>query len=390
MSSKPNMMLKDLAETHGTPLYVYDSSVLKTQISRLKRLHFPYGGLVRYAMKANHHPGILAEVKKAGLGIDASSSYEAVAALDAGFEPGQVLLTSQQSPHNMAELVDKGVQFNATSLRQIELYGQAARGGKISLRFNPGIGSGLAGKINVGGGASSFGIWHEYFDEAIELADKYDLEVVRVHTHIGSGTELAVWAQAVDLTLGLAEKIPSSKTVNFGGGYKVAITPDEEDTPIEKVGKMIDSKLVDFHEKTGRQLQAEVEPGKFVAMNAGVLLARVDDVVDTGPEGYRYVKLDTGMSDFLRPALYAAEHVIEVVQDESSDGETGDFVVVGHCCESTDVLTVARGDSSKIRPIRLENVKIGSLVVVRGAGAYCASMRAVGFNGFPLAKEVLV
>jgi diaminopimelate decarboxylase len=137
-------------------------------------------------------------------------------------------------------------------------------------------------------------------------------------------------------------------------------------------------------------LRAELEPGKFVVMNSGVLVAEVDDIVDTGSEGYRYVKLNTGMSDFLRPALYASEHVIEVVHDGSEDGETGDFVVVGHCCESTDVLTVAKGDSSKIRPIRLENVKIGSLVVIRGAGAYCAGMRAVGFNGFPPAEEVFV
>jgi diaminopimelate decarboxylase len=178
--------------------------------------------------------------------------------------------------------------------------------------------------------------------------------------------------------------------VNFGGGFKVAITPEENDTPIEEVDRMIGEKLIGFYEKTGRKLQAELEPGKFVVMSSGVLVAEVDDIVDTGSEGYRYVKLNTGMSDFLRPALYASEHVIEVVHDGSEDGETGDFVVVGHCCESTDVLTVAKGDSSKIRPIRLENVKIGSLVVIRGAGAYCAGMRAVGFNGFPPAEEVFV
>merc|ERR1719199_2364164 len=114
-----------------------------------------------------------------------------------------------------------GVMINACSLHQLERIGKARPGCKVGLRFNPGAGSGGTNKTNVGGPSSSFGIWHELADQCKEIAEKAGCKVVRVHTHIGSGSDPAVWRRCTSLSIALCEKFPDVVTLNLGGGYKV-------------------------------------------------------------------------------------------------------------------------------------------------------------------------
>lgn len=385
-----NGQLTEYADVHGTPLFVYDTAAIGRQVERIMALSLPYGLTVRYAMKANPHPDIIRYLYKAGVQFDASSSYEADAALRLGVSPADILLTSQQSAHNLAELVRRGVHYNATSLRQLELYGQAAPGTSVGIRVNPGRGSGHSRKTNVGGPTSSFGIWHEYLAEALDIAQTYNLTVQRVHTHIGSGSDPRVWEETIHDTLAIVRQVDSATVVNFGGGFKSARVQAEQETPIETVGEVIHKNIDTFQAATGRELHVELEPGTFFVANAGVLLARIDDVIDTGEQGYRFVKLDTGMNDILRPMLYGAQHSIEVINEVTADGETGDYVVVGHNCESGDVLSVAAHDPEEVKPCRLRGTRIGALVAIGGTGAYCASMSAHGYNSFPSAGEICV
>lgn len=383
---------RELVEQHGTPLFVYSSAALRAQAQAMLGVAAPAGLTVRYAMKANPHLDILQVLREQGIKIDASSGYEAETALSAGFEPGDILLTSQQLAHNLQDLVSKGLMFNATSLRQLEAYGQAFPGSKVGVRLNPGVGSGHSAKVTVGGAGSSFGIWHEYIPEVLAMAKKYKLTIERLHTHIGAGTDPAVWRAAAQISLELIKQFPEATIINLGGGFKVARMDDEHGTHIDEVETAIAAELAAYRQAGGRELHLELEPGTFMVANAGILIARVDDIVDTGAEGYNFLKLDTGMNDILRPSLYGAQHPIMLLPNASTESgnENVDYVVVGHNCESADLLTPAPGEPELLRPRRLPKSTVGDLVLIGGAGAYCASMAAHGYNSYPDAKEVLI
>ncbi|HEY5037207.1 MAG TPA: hypothetical protein VII74_08770, partial [Chthoniobacterales bacterium] len=154
--------VETIARRWGTPVFVYDEPTLREQARQALAFQAPFGLTVRYAMKANPSSYILAAFDRLGIAIDASSGFEAERALAAGVAPGKILITAQELPANLSALVARGVNFNACSLHQLETYGWAFPGTEVSIRINPGLGSGHSHKTNVGGPASSFGIWHEY------------------------------------------------------------------------------------------------------------------------------------------------------------------------------------------------------------------------------------
>ncbi len=379
--------IKRLTADHKTPVYVYSQEIIKEQAATALSLPVPYGLTVRYAMKANPHPDILKTMRENGVKIDASSAYEVEKALAVGFEAGDILLTSQQLAHNLKELVEKGICFNATSLRQLEEYGKLFPDSEITVRINPGIGSGHSAKTNVGGVTSSFGIWHEYIPKVHDIAKQYGLTITRLHTHIGSGTDPDVWQQAIAISLGVARQFPNITTLNLGGGFKVARMDGEKGADMQVIGNRLSEELKNFANETTKKLKLEIEPGTFLVANAGILIAEVQDIVDTGNEGYMFLKLNTGMNDVLRPSLYAAQHPIEIINDSETKQE---YVVVGHNCESGDLLTPAVGNPEGLGPRLLNEASIGDTVLLGGAGAYCAAMSAHNYNSFPDAAEIMV
>lgn len=342
-----NEQARELSRSHDTPLYVYSRSRLVEQAQTMLAVPAPYGLTIRYAMKANSHPEILKTLQEQGIKIDASSGYEADEAIKLGFDPADILLTSQQLPGNQESLVGRGVQFNATSLRQLEEYGKLFHGTEVSVRINPGIGSGHSVKVTTGGRTSSFGIWHEYIPEVHRLTRKYRLTIRRLHTHIGAGTDPVVWQEAARISLELAKNFPDVTIINLGGGFKVARMNDEHDADMKSIGSALAGEIRHFQETTDRELHLELEPGTFMVANAGMLLATVEDIVDTGSEGYTFLKLDTGMNDILRTCMYGAQHPIAVVTDQKAEQ---DYVVVGHNCESADLLTPARATQKSYCP----------------------------------------
>jgi diaminopimelate decarboxylase len=196
-----------------------------------------------------------------------------------------------------------------------------------------------------------------------------------------------VWRQAAQINLKLIDHFPDASIVNFGGGFKVARMDDEHSTPISEIEKAILAELDTFYDRTHRELHLELEPGTFMVANVGILMAQVDDIVDTGSKGHTFIKLNTGMNDILRPSYYGAQHPMMLL---SESAEEEDYVVVGHNCETADLLTPAPGEPEVLHPRRLPKAHIGDLLLIGGAGAYCAAMATHGYNGFPSAKEVLV
>ena len=275
----------------GTPSFVYDATTLRAQAQ--KALAFPnaYGLTVRYAMKASPNAAILKLFNDEGLHIDASSGYEVRRAMAAGVPPENISLSTQELPDFFAELVELGVKVNACSLEQLRRFGAAFPGGEVGLRFNPGLGSGGTGKTNVGGPSSSFGIWHESLPDCQEIAAAHNLKVVRIHTHIGSGSDPAVWQKVSGMSLDLCRQFPDVTHLNLGGGYKVGRMSYEASTDLQVVGEPVTDAFRAFAEETGRELALEIEPGTFLLANAGALVTAVQDVVSTGVEGHNFIKV---------------------------------------------------------------------------------------------------
>jgi diaminopimelate decarboxylase len=378
---------EEVRERFGTPCYVYDRATLEAAAREALAFPAPFGLTVRYAMKANPSAGILTLFRELGLHIDASSDHEVERAMRAGFAPDQIQLTSQMPSRRLSELGELGVRFNACSLHQLEAFGKVAPGQELSVRFNPGLGSGSTNRTNTGGPGSSFGIWHEYLPRVQELLRQYNLKLTRMHTHIGSGTDPEVWKRATRLTLDLVARLPEVQRVNLGGGFKVGRMPGERSVDMQDVGNHVRQELLAFKERDGRSLHVEIEPGTFLVALAGYVVASCIDSVDTGSDGYVFAKLDTGMPEVTRPALYGAQHPITVLAEGREEREV---VVVGPCCESGDILTPAPGDPEALAPRRMPLPNIGDLVVVGGAGAYCAGMSTINYNSYPQAPEVML
>lgn len=376
----------EVRERFGTPCYVYDQATLEAAARRALAFPAPYGFTLRYAMKANPSRGILELFRHLGLHIDASSDHEVERALRAGFPGTCIQLTSQMPSRRLADHVKRGVLFNACSLHQLELFGQTAPGSEVSVRMNPGLGSGSTKRTNTGGPASSFGIWHSYLNDVKALAKRYNVRITRLHTHIGSGSDPEVWKRVTRMSLDIAHELPDVTVINLGGGFKVGRMPDEVSTDLQDVGLHVRRELEAFRERDGRSLHLEVEPGTYLVANAGAVVATCIDVVDTGQDGYVFAKLDTGMPEVTRPSLYGAQHPIQVL---ATDREACDVVFVGPCCESGDILTPAPGDPEALGPRRVGRPQIGDVVVVGGAGAYCAGMSTINYNSYPQAPEVM-
>ena len=308
----------------GTPAYVYDLERLRAQARAALAFPNAFGLTVRYAMKASPNAAILKVFRAAGLKIDASSGYEVIRAVErGGFDYSDCSLSTQEFPDFFEDLVRKGLEVNACSLSQLEAFGAAFPGREIGLRFNPGLGSGGTGKTNVGGPSSSFGIWHELLPDARAIVEKYDLKVVRIHTHIGSGSDPAVWMKTSGMSIDLCREFPTVKTLNLGGGYKVGRMASEASTDLQVVGEPVKEQFKKFAEETGRELRLEIEPGTFLLANSCSIVCTVQDKVTTGTdEGKTFLKLDAGMTEVLRPSLYAAQHPLVIVPKKDG-GEGG-------------------------------------------------------------------
>lgn len=380
---------KKIADKFSTPCYVYDESSLVKQAKAALAFPNAFGLTVRYAMKASSNAAILKLFDSLGLHIDASSEYEVERAIRAGIAPARISLSSQQLPADLKGIVKAGVLYNACSLRQLEEFGKIARGGEVGVRINPGLGSGGTQRTNVGGPASSFGIWFEYIPQIKEIAKKYGLKIVRIHTHIGSGSDPLVWQKVAKMSIDTVEQFPDVSTLDMGGGFKVGRVAGEKSTDLQKIGKPVAKLVKDFAARTGRKLHFEIEPGTFLLANCAAVISTVQDMCDTGKDGYKFIKLDSGMTDILRPSIYGAQHPVSILSAKP-EKKTEKYIVVGHCCESGDILTPAAGDPEALNPRPMKKAKIGDLCVIGGCGAYCSSMSPSNYNSYPASAEVML
>lgn len=386
-----DQQVREVRERFGTPIYVYDRETLRQQARAVLELPHAFGYQPRYAMKACPTAEVVRTITNEGIHIDASSAYEVQRAMKLGIPATQIMLTAQELSTELESLLAYGVRFNACSLRQLATYGELRPGTEVSVRVNAGLGSGHSNRTNVGGPSSSFGIWHEQMGQILEVARAHDLTISAMHTHIGSGTDPDAWNHVAQMTLAQVKHLPDAKVVSLGGGFKVGRMPGETSADLHAIGELIKRDFEGFARETGRELDLEIEPGTYYVANACAIVSEVNDIVSTGEQGYRFLKLDAGMTEVLRPSLYGAQHPLTLVTGEEREAAAeSEYLVVGHCCESGDILTPAPGDPEALAPRTFPEVQVGDLIVIGGAGAYCASMASKNYNSFPEAAEVML
>lgn len=384
---------RDVQATHGTPAFVYDLQSLKQRAKEVLSFPSAYGLTVRYAMKAAPNRAVLQLFDSLGLHIDASSGYEVLRMRAAGMDVSKASLSSQELPSFFKELMEEGMEVNACSLNQLERIAQACPGAEIGLRFNPGVGSGSTSKTNVGGESSSFGIWHELVPQVKEIVDKHGLQVKRVHTHIGSGSDPSVWQRVCHMSLDLCRQFEGVHTLNLGGGQKVARMSEGKSVDLQQIGQPIKDAFENFAAETGRKLHLELEPGTYLVANSCSLVSTVQDMTTTGPNGYNFIKSDTGMTEIIRPAMYGAQHPTVVVKADPSkateEAPPQQYIVAGHCCEASDMLTPEDDAPEVLSPRYMQPAETGDVLVIEGVGSYCSSMSSKHYNSFPECAELL-
>src|SRR5664280_2416036 len=138
----------------------------------------------------------------------------------------------------------------------------------LSIRVNPGLGSGHNNRTNVGGPSASFGIWYEHLDKALASGRKYGLRFTRLHTHIGSGSDPKVWQRVALMSLDICSHLPDATVLNLGGGFKIGRVSGEETADLQKIGLSVVEAFRSFSEKYKRRLHLEIEPGTYLVANA--------------------------------------------------------------------------------------------------------------------------
>ena len=380
-----------IARQFGTPVYVYDERSLETQAKSMLAFPNEFGLTVRYSMKAGASGAILRIFDRLGLHFDASSMWEAMRALKVGVAPEKILLTVQEIPGNLDDLVKLGVEFTACSINQLAVYGERFAGHEISIRINPGEGTGFINRLTSGGPKSSFGIWYEALDEAKDLIQKYNLKLKRIHQHIGSGHDPNEWARISCKTIRMSKHFGQVPIINLGGGYRVKSLSTEHEVHYDDIGESIRLAFLEYNHDTGGKPHLEVEPGTFLTANCGSLVTSVVDLISTGADGYSFIKIDSGLTEVIRPGFYGSLHpLVSIPAEGKLRPNTKDYLVCGHCCIAGDMLPVEIANPEQVLPQRMSETRIGDFLVIERAGGYCSSMNMKNFNSFPEAPEVLL
>ena len=387
--------LRNLAHTHGTPLWVYDADTILARIAQLKVF-----GTIRFAQKANSNIHLLRLMREQGVVVDAVSAGEIRRALAAGFTAatdangasGIVFTADLIDEATLALVVEHRIPVNAGSIDMLHQLGQRSPGHPVWLRINPGFGHGHSNKTNTGGEHSKHGIWHGDLVRACVQIKALGLSLQGLHMHIGSGVDYShlqeVCGAMVDLVKTVQTQGLDLHAISAGGGLSI---PYQAGEPVIDTAHYFD--LWDAARKAiagllGHAVELEIEPGRFLVAESGALLTQVRASKHQGSQ--HFVLVDAGFGDLMRPAMYGAHHEMSIVPahgDLPANAPTYPSVVAGPLCESGDVFT--QGEGGVVLTRELPAVQENDYLVIHDTGAYGASMSS-NYNSRPLIAEVLI
>jgi diaminopimelate decarboxylase len=380
-----DVALSYIAAEVGTPFYVYSTATLERHFRLFDDALSGMDHLVCYAMKAASNQSIIKTLAALGAGMDVVSGGEYLRAIRAGVPPDRIVFSGVgKTRAEMEMIVQGGVrQVNVESEPEMVLLDKVARAhGKkipITIRVNPDVDAKTHAKIATGKSENKFGIPITKARDVYAMAAKLEgLEIVGIDVHIGSQlTDLEPFGLAYRKVAELTETLRADghdiRRLDLGGGLGIPYVRGNEAPPLPAdYGALIKREVGHLG------CEVEIEPGRLIVGNAGLLVSSVIYVKEG--EGRNFLILDAAMNDLIRPAMYDAHHDIVPVQEPKAGADYADFDVVGPVCETGD--TFARNRA-------LQRLEDGDLVAFRSAGAYGAVM-ASEYNSRPLIPEVLV
>ncbi len=380
-----DVAIQDIAEQVGTPFYVYSTATLIRHFKLFDEALDGLDHLVCFAMKAASNQAILKTLGNLGAGMDVVSGGEYLRARAAGVPRERIVFSGVgKTRSEMHQALQGGVrQFNIESEPELHLLNEVAlslgRTAPITIRVNPDVDAKTHAKIATGKSENKFGIpISRARDVYAQAAQLKGLDIVGIDVHIGSQlTELepfvAAYRKLAELTKTLRSDGHNIRRLDLGGGLGIPYTRSNEAPPLPTdYGAMVKRELGHLG------CEIEIEPGRLIAGNAGLLVSSV--IYVKSGEDREFLILDAAMNDLVRPAMYDAHHDIVPVIEPAAGTEQAVYDIVGPVCESGD--TFAKGR-------HLVAQQQGDLVAFRSAGAYGAVMSSE-YNTRPLIPEVLV
>jgi len=378
--------LPELAEKYGTPLYVYSAGVIRHNVDRLRKalsLALPADRqpLIAFACKANSNLAVLTLLRGMGLGCDAVSGGELARALRAGIAPDKIVYSGvgKSDEEIAAAIENKILQINVESKAELERIAALAETKKtkarITFRLNPDVAANTHDKISTGRSEDKFGISRAEIEELYPRAAAHPhLDVRGLHMHIGSQlTDMEPFRLAYEKLAGLALFLKGKglplHMLDIGGGLGI-VYENEQSPDLRAYAEIIRDKILPL----GTDII--LEPGRFITGDAGLLLTKASYIKESPSR--RFIVLDAGMNDLIRPALYGARHPVRPVKTRSEAACLYD--IVGPVCETGDTF---------LKDVKLPGVHKDDLIALTGAGAYGFVM-ASNYNTRPLPAEILV
>ena len=381
--------LWSLADQFGTPLWVYDAATIRQRIAQVSNFD-----TVRFAQKACSNIHILKLMREQGVKVDAVSRGEILRALAAGFkaggEPSEIVFTADLFDAATLDcVVEHGVPVNAGSIDMLRQLGPRSKGHAVWLRINPGFGHGHSNKTNTGGEHSKHGIWHTDLPLALQTIREQGLTLAGLHMHIGSGVDYGHLAEVCGAMVELVRTAHAAghdlHAISAGGGLSIPYRAGDPVIDTQHYFGLWNTARQQAEAIVGHKLGLEIEPGRFLVAESGVLLGEVRATKNAGSN--HFVLVDTGFNELMRPSMYGSFHAMSVLRRDGSQGASQPTVVAGPLCESGDVFT--QGDGGVVLPRDLPAAQVGDLLVIHDTGAYGASMSS-NYNTRPLIAEVLV
>jgi len=355
--------LTSIARQFGTPVYVYHAERIKEQYDKLLTAFDGTGTKFFYAAKALTNINILKFILSIGCNIDCSSVNEVKLALKAGFEPQNILYTSNNIAfEEIEEARNIGVHINIDSISNLQKFGKKyGHSYPVGIRLRPNIMAGGNLKISTGHADSKFGVPLENIKEVLDVVNETNLHIRTLHIHTGSEIkDVEVFAKGIEVLFEIAQYFPGLEVLDLGGGFKVPYMPGEEGTDIPLLGQKVKEEFDSYEKKYNRHLQVWFEPGKYLVSEAGYFITTVNVIKNSGNKIFAGV--NSGLNHLIRPMFYGAYHEIENISNPN--GAKRNYHVVGNICE-TDTFAEDR---------QLPEVHESDLLVFRNAGAYCFEM----------------
>ena len=377
--------LLPLAQRYAGPFWAYDAAIIQQRIAQLGAFD-----VVRFAQKACSNIHILRLMRAAGVKVDSVSLGEIERAIAAGYQPGgeDIVFTADVFDQpTLTRIAELKVPVNAGSVDMLHQLGELSPGHAVWLRINPGFGHGHSQKTNTGGENSKHGIWHSDLPLALAAIQQHGLRLVGLHMHIGSGVDYGHLQQVCDAMVDQVVAFGQDlEAISAGGGLSIPYRFDEEAIDTQHYYGLWNGARERIAAHLGHAVKLEIEPGRFLVAESGVLVSQVRAVKEMGSR--HFVLVDAGFSDLMRPSMYGSYHHISLlpVDGRALGDATVESVVAGPLCESGDVFTQLEG--GKVETRALPVAQVGDYLVFHDTGAYGASMSS-NYNSRPLIPEVL-